>query len=49
MILKPGAKGPKPRRAVGSVEKPTMVMVRPWKPFSQTMTSAWFLGTPLTS
>ena len=46
---KPGANGPKPPRASGSVEKPTMPMVRPWKLSAQTMISAWPSGTPLTS
>mgnify|MGYP006961053572 CR=1 FL=1 len=46
---KPGANGPKPVRASGSVEKPTMPMVRPWKLLEQTMISALFLATPLTS
>ncbi len=47
--LKPGANGPKPRRAEGSVEKPTMASVRPWKFSLQTMISARFSATPLTS
>jgi hypothetical protein len=47
--LKPGAKGPKPVRATGSVENPTMPSVRPWKLLVATMISAWPSGTPLTS
>jgi hypothetical protein len=48
-IRNPGANGPKPSRAEGSVEKPTMPSVRPWKLFSQTMISAAPSGTPFTS
>ena len=48
-ILKPGAKGPKPPRDCGSLEKPTMATVRPWKLSAATMISAWPSGTPLTS
>ena len=39
--LKPGANGPKPSREAGSVQKPTMARVRPWKLLAQTMISAW--------
>ena len=49
ITLKPGANGPKPPRDCGSVEKPTMARVRPWKLSAQTMISAWPSGTPLTS
>ncbi len=49
MILKPGANGPKCPRVSGSVEKPTMPSVRPWKLLAQTMISAWPSGTPFTS
>ena len=37
------------RATRGSVEKPTMATVRPWKLSAQTMISAWPSGTPLTS
>jgi hypothetical protein len=47
-ILKPGVYGPKSSRASGSVEKLTMVVVRPWKLFSATTIVAWPSGTPLT-
>ena len=30
-MRKPAGKGPKPSRFVGSVENPTMAIVRPWK------------------
>ncbi len=46
---KPGANGPKPPRASGSVLKPTMPSVRPWKLFEQTMISARSAATPFTS
>ena len=46
--MKPGVKGPKPSRYWGSVEKPTMVVVRPWKLSVATMISASPAGTPLT-
>ena len=48
-MVKPGANGPKPARDASSVLNPTMVIVRPWKLPSQTMISASFSGTPLTS
>ena len=41
--------GPKPRRASGSVENETIVVVRPWKLPSATMIVARSAGTPLTS
>ena len=41
--------GPKPLRASGSVEKPTIAMVRPWKLSAHTMISASSSGTPRTS
>jgi hypothetical protein len=40
----PGVNGPKPSRAVGSVLKPTIVRVRPWKLLAQTITSARSFG-----
>ena len=46
---KPGVNGPKNRRAVSSVEKLTIVVVRPWKLPSITTMVAWSSGTPLTS
>ncbi len=39
-MRKPGANGPKRLVASGSVEKPTIVVVRPWKLPSATMISA---------
>src|SRR3974377_401736 len=45
----PGVNGPKPSRAVGSDEKLTMLIVRPWKLSSATMIFARPAGTPLTS
>ena len=45
----PGVYGPKPRRASGSVENDTIVVVRPWKLPSATMIVARSAGTPLTS
>jgi hypothetical protein len=41
--------GPKPDRAVSSVEKLTIVVVRPWKLPSATTIVARSAGTPLTS
>ena len=41
--------GRSPRRASGSVEKDTIVVVRPWKLPSATMIVARPSGTPLTS
>ena len=41
--------GPNPSRATGSVEKLTIVVVRPWKLPSATMMVAWSGATPLTS
>jgi hypothetical protein len=46
---KPGVKGPKPARAVSSVEKPTIVVVRPWKLSAATTIVARSAGTPFTS
>ena len=46
--MKPGVNGPKPSRYCASVEKLTMVIVRPWKLFAQAMISAWPSGMPLT-
>ena len=46
---KPGVNGSKPVRADASVEKLTMVVVRPWKLFVQTTTLARPGLTPLTS
>ena len=43
----PGVNGPKPSRASGSEEKPTIVVVRPWKLSSHTMISARSGATPL--
>ena len=40
--------GPKSSRASGSVEKLTIVVVRPWKFPSNAMITAWSRGTPLT-
>ena len=40
IIVNPGVNGPKFSREPGSVLKPTMVMVRPWKLFSHTRISA---------
>ena len=48
MSLKPGVNGPKSSRYCCSDENPTIVVVRPWKLFSQTMISARSLGTCLT-
>ena len=48
MTLKPGVKGPKPSLYWSSVEKPTMVVVRPWKLSAQTMISALSFVMPLT-
>ena len=48
MTLKPGVKGPNPSRYWGSVLKPTMVVVRPWKLSAQTTISALSRGMPLT-
>ncbi len=48
MILKPGVKGPKPWRYCSSLEKPTIVVVRPWKLFSQMTISAASGATPFT-
>jgi hypothetical protein len=47
-ILKPGVNGPNPSRYCPSVEKETIVIVRPWKLFEQAMISAWPSGMPLT-
>jgi hypothetical protein len=48
-IRKPGVYGPNPSRASGSVEKLTIVVVRPWKLPSNTTMTASPSGTPLTS
>src|ERR1700761_4468783 len=45
----PGVNGPNPSRAIGSDEKLTALMVRPWKLLSATMILACPAGTPLTS
>ena len=42
-------KGPKPARAVSSVEKLTIVVVRPWKLSAATTMVARSAGTPFTS
>jgi hypothetical protein len=47
-IRKPGVYGPKSSRASGSVEKLTIVVVRPWKLPSITTIVACSAGTPLT-
>ena len=44
MILNPGVNGPKPWRYCSSLEKLTIVTVRPWKLFAQTMISACAVG-----
>ena len=46
---KPGVNGPNPPRASGSVENPTIVVVRPWKPPAITTMRARSSGTPRTS
>ncbi len=46
---KPGVNGPKPARAVSSVEKLTIVVVRPWKLSAATTIVARSAGTPFTS
>ncbi len=49
ITLKPGVNGPKPSRYCSSVEKLTIVTVRPWKWLAQTMISAfdaYAYGTP---
>ena len=49
MFSNPGMKGPKPPNDSGSVEDETAARVRPQKlPFAK-RTTAWSLGTPLTS
>ena len=48
-IRKPGVNGPNPSRASGSVEKLTIVVVRPWKLSAATTMFAWFAGRPLRS
>src|SRR3989339_751729 len=47
MVTKPGANGPKPFFESGSDEKLMIVVVRPWKLFSQTMISPLSSGMPL--
>jgi len=44
----PGVYGPKSARESSSVEKLTIVVVRPWKFPLNTMITAWSAGTPLT-
>ena len=46
-MTKPGVNGPKPSRASGSSEKPTIVVVRPWKLPAATMILAWSAGDAL--
>jgi hypothetical protein len=46
--VKPGVKGPKPSRAESSVEKLTIVVVRPWKLPAATTICARPAGTPFT-
>ena len=41
--------GPKPARAAGSSEKPTIVVVRPWKLPPKTTILALPSGTPFAS
>ena len=48
ITVNPGVIGPKPSRYCSSVEKLTIVVVRPWKLSAQTMISAWSFGMPLT-
>ena len=48
-MTKPPVKGPKPRRAVGSVENDTIVVVRPWKLPAKVTIRAWSAATPLRS
>ncbi len=48
-MRKPGVNGPKPALAVSSVEKLTMVVVRPWKLSAATTIVARSAGTPFTS
>jgi hypothetical protein len=48
-IRNPGVNGPKPPRVSGSLEKLTIVVVRPWKLSSATTMVARPSGTPLTS
>ena len=48
-IRKPGVNGPNPSRASGSVEKLTMVVVRPWKLSAATTMLAWSAGSPFRS
>jgi len=47
-MRKPPAKGPKPKRYCSWEEKPTMVVVRPWKFSTKTRISLSVSGTPLT-
>ncbi len=47
-LTKPGANGPKPSRYCASLEKPTMVVVRPAKLPAATMISARPSAMPLT-
>ena len=46
--VEPGVIGPNPSRYCSSVEKLTMVMVRPWKLFAQQTISASPGGMPFT-
>ncbi len=48
MVTNPGVNGPKPLLESGSLEKPTIVVVLPWKLFSQTMISPSSSGISLT-
>ena len=48
-MTKPGVKGPKRLVLSGSVLKPTMVVVRPWKLPSATMISALPYSMPFLS
>ena len=47
-VAKAAGNGPKPSRYCGSVEKPTIVIERPWKLPLHTMISARSAGMPLT-
>ena len=47
-IVNPGVNGPKPSLYCSSSEKPTTVVVRPWKFPVKTRISACPSGTPLT-
>jgi len=47
-VTKPGVNGPKPSRYCASLEKPLIVIERPWKLPSQTMILARSAAMPLT-